>query len=97
MLDFASVPVPHVCLGLFDDKEHSIVATTTSSEDGHFSFRNIARGRYRLVVKIQGFGVANVPLALVAWPSGGFLHNASLTIHMRPAGIDVTSYGERRQ
>jgi hypothetical protein len=34
VLDFASVPVSHVCLGLFDDKEHSIVATTTSSEDG---------------------------------------------------------------
>jgi len=97
VLDFAKVPVPHACLGLFDDKEHSAVATTTSDAEGHFSFGKIVRGRYRLVAKLQGFGVANVPLELVAWPSGGFLADPSLIIHMRPSGIDTTSYGERKR
>jgi Carboxypeptidase regulatory-like domain len=97
VLDSAAVPVPDVCLGLFHDKEHSVVASTTSDTNGRFSFGKVVRGRYRLVAKFQGLGVANVPLELVAWPSGGFLHDPSLIVHMRPSGIDTTSYGERKR
>jgi hypothetical protein len=97
LVDIDSVPLSHVCLVLFDDKAPSVVATTTSHDGGNFSFGAVSRGKYRLVVNVPGFGVANVPVTLVAWPSGGFLRHASLTIRMRPSGIDTTSYGERRK
>jgi Carboxypeptidase regulatory-like domain len=89
LMDIASVAVPNACVGLFDEDEHPI-ATATSDIEGRFSFRIVARGKYRLVVRVEGFGVANVPLELVAWPFGGFFRTHSLVIVDLCTGVERT-------
>ena len=43
--------VPEMQLGLFAEKDHSLVATAKTGQNGEFSFARIPAGRYRLVAK----------------------------------------------
>src|SRR5271170_273819 len=52
----------NVCLGLFSEKDHTLVAAIPAGHDGFFSFPKISAGRYRLVARSLGFCSANVPL-----------------------------------
>ncbi len=85
-------PVP-ACLGLFTEKDHRLVASAVTDEDGHFRFNSIPAGRFRLVVRDpqNAFCLANMPLRVVAWPRGT---TKALVIHMRASGIDDCSYGD---
>ena len=85
-------PLP-VCLGLFTEKDHRLVASAVADEEGRFKFGSIPSGRFRLVVRdpLNSFCLANMPLRVVKWPSG---KTKPLFIHMRPAGIDDCSYGD---
>ena len=85
-------PLP-VCLGLFTENDHRLVASTVSDENGYFKFGSVPSGRYRLVVRDpqNSFCLANMPVHVVKWPRGT---TKRLVIHMRPAGIDVCSYGD---
>jgi hypothetical protein len=85
-------PVP-ACLGLFTEKDHRLVASAIADEEGHFKFKSVSSGRYRLVVRDpqNAFCLANMLLRVVQWPRGT---TKSLVIHMRPAGIDDCSYGD---
>lgn len=85
-------PLP-VCLGLFTEKNHRLVASTVADEAGHFRFDSVPSGRYRLVVRDpqNAFCLANMPLRVVKWPRGT---TKRLVIHMRLAGIDDCSYGD---
>jgi hypothetical protein len=87
-IDEQNVPVPGVCVGLFSEPEHRLVSVTTTSDDGKFKFRASAKGTYRLVAQYDGLGIAN---SVVIVGTGG---RKSLTIRMRPRGIDTTSYFE---
>jgi hypothetical protein len=81
------------CLGLFEEKDHRLVASAVADEQGRFKFKSVASGRYRLVVRDpqNAFCLANTPLQFVTWPRGT---TKALVIHMRPAGIDDCSYGD---
>src|SRR5690242_12977026 len=57
--------VPKVCVGIFTEKDHKLVATTESDADGKFSLQSVPPGRYRLVVKADPLCAANVPLQVV--------------------------------
>jgi hypothetical protein len=87
-IDEQNVPVPGFCVGLFSEPGHRLVSVTTTSDDGTFKFRAAAKGTYRLVAQYDGLGVAN---SVVIIGTGG---RKSLTIRMRPKGIDTTSYFE---
>jgi hypothetical protein len=87
-------PVPGACLSLFTEREHRFVASAVSDENGHFAFKSIRSGRYRLVVRAHPLCVANVPLRVVSWPRGGLFTGKRLVIHLRPAGIDRCSHGD---
>ncbi|MBV9611287.1 MAG: hypothetical protein JO091_02395 [Acidobacteriaceae bacterium] len=80
--------IPGVCIGLFSEPEHRLVAVTKTSDDGAFTFHPAAKGTYRLVAEYDGLGVANSVVII------GMRGRRSLTIRMRPKGIDVTSYVE---
>ena len=83
-------PVP-ACLGLFSEDDHRLVASTVADENGHYQFKTVPPGLYRLVVRDPQnvFCVANMPLRIVR-----FSRARTLVIHMRPTGIDDCSYGD---
>ena len=85
-------PVP-VCLGLFTEKDHRLIASAVADEEGRFEFGPIPPGRFHLVVRdpLNLFCLANMPLEVVKWRRG---KERPLVIHMRPAGIDNCSYGD---
>ncbi len=87
-------PVPGACVSLFTEGEHRFIASVIPDEKGHFAFKSIRSGRYRLVVHAKPLCVASVPLRVVSWPRGGLLSGKRLVIHMRAAAIDRCSYGD---
>ena len=89
--DDDGVSIPNVCIGLFSEDTHKIVAVTKTSEDGSFSLDKIAAGRYRLVAKHPVLCTANVPLVL---SHGSNKSKRALHLHMRPPGVDRCSFGD---
>lgn len=85
--------VPKVCVGIFTEKDHKLVATTESDADGKFSLQSVPPGRYRLVVKADPLCAANVPLQVVKHQK----KKHALLVHMKPRGLDSCSYGEAIQ
>jgi len=84
--DAQGVAIPNVCVALFNEPHHKLVATTQTDAKGRFRFRPVAGGGYRLVAKYEAFCPANVILQVQ--PTA----RKSLRVHMRPAGIDTCSY-----
>lgn len=85
--------VAKVCVGIFTEKDHKLVATTESDTDGKFSLQSVPPGRYRLVVKADPLCAANVPLHVVKHQKKKHV----LLVHMKPRGLDSCSYGEAVQ
>jgi hypothetical protein len=83
--------MPKVCVAVFTEKEHKLIATTESDMDGKFSVQNLPPGRYRLIAKADSLCPANVPLRIVK-PQKRKL--VELRVHMKPRGLDTCSYGE---
>jgi hypothetical protein len=92
--DKEAVPVPRTCIGVFTEPDHRLISSAETEDDGSFSFGKLKPGKYRLVAKYDGFGVANVLLEVVGWPSDGLVRNRALAVQLRPQGIDTTSYVE---
>jgi hypothetical protein len=90
--DLQGTPVPDVLVLLFSEKEHTLIAQSKSDSKGAFGLEGIRGGRYRLVLKYDGFCSANVPVDLKLTSR----RKRSLVVHMRLAGIDECSYGELR-
>jgi len=88
-IDEQNVPVPGVCVGLFTESDHKLIATIRTNDGGIFRFRSISRGTYRLVAECQAFGAAN-SLVIVGWRG-----ERSIVVRMRTVGIDTTSYVEK--
>jgi hypothetical protein len=91
--DPQQVAVPKVCVGIFTEKDHKLVATTESDADGKFSLQSVPPGLYRLVVKAEPLCAANVPLQVVKQQK----KKHALLVHMKPRGLDSCSYGEAVQ
>jgi len=88
--DSANVAIPTALILLFTEKDHTLITHSKSKEDGTFDLGQVRGGRYRLVVKFDGFCPANVPVDLK--PRGH--RSAGVRVHMRPAAIDTCSYGD---
>src|SRR5262245_57756355 len=43
-------PATGACLGIFTEKKHKLIASATTDSEGHFKFKDIFPGEYRLVV-----------------------------------------------
>jgi hypothetical protein len=90
-------PVPRTCVGLFAENQRKLLTTVETDRDGAFAFGPIQPGRYRLIAKQPGLGVANVMLTVRAWPSGGILNSRELVVHIRPRAVDSTSFVDFRR
>ena len=82
--------VPKVCVGIFTEKDHKLVAATRSDADGMFSLQGVPPGRYRLVVKADPLCAANVPLHVLKSQK----KKQVLRVHMEPRGLDSCSYAD---
>jgi len=88
-VDLSGVAVPGVCVGLFTESDHSLIASTATSANGEFTLKNAPRGEYRLVARYPAFGTANARVRIGRGAKG-------LMLRMRPTGIDTTSYIESK-
>ncbi len=85
--DDQGVAMPRVCLGLFSERSHTLLAVVQTADDG--TFPGIANGKYRLVATSPGFCSANVPIAV---QRGAFSYRR-IDLHMKVGGIDIGSFG----
>jgi hypothetical protein len=88
--DLDGVSIPKVCVGVFTETEHKLVATAETDEEGLFEIRNLPAGNYRIVAKYSGFCPANARLQIQPKSRS----RKSLKLRMRAAGIDTCSYFE---
>jgi hypothetical protein len=88
--DAQGVAVPKVCVGIFTETDHKLIASTQTDDNGHFNFKNIPEGNYRLVAKYEGFSPANAKLRIERRSR----KKKSLAVQMRFAGLDTSSYVE---
>jgi hypothetical protein len=96
IVDTAGDPVPGVCLSLFTERGHHLVAATSSGKDGSFDFKAIPSGEYRVIAKYPYFCTANVRLRLVAGNGARRRRPSRMVVHMMPAGTDACGYGSYR-
>ena len=90
--DAQGIVIPKACVGVFTEAGHKLVATTQTDNDGRFELNDIPDGAYRLIAKYEGFSTANAKLRIeLRWQS-----KKSLTVQMRPTGIDTHSFVELR-
>ena len=89
-MDAYGVVIPKACIGVFTEASHKLVATTQTDNDGRFEFDDIPDGAYRLIAKYEGFSTANAKLQIEQQSQS----KTSLTVQMRPSGLDTHSFIE---
>lgn len=94
--DKDKVPIPDVCLGLFTETEHKLVAQASTNEDGYFKFGSVSPGRYRLVARYDSFCTSNTTIRIVTHAPKNKQGAVRIVLHMMPAGTDLCSYGDYR-
>jgi hypothetical protein len=88
--DAQGVVIPKACVGVFTEAGHKLVATTQTDDGGQFELNHIPDGAYRLIAKYEGFSTANAKLQIQQRSQS----KKSLTVQMRPAGLDTRSFIE---
>ena len=91
--DLDGVPVPNVCVGIFNESDHKLVAAAQTDTKGTFELKAIPDGNYRLVAKCEAFCSANARIRIKARSGSG----KALSIHFRASGIDTCSYIDQKQ
>lgn len=54
-MDEDKVVIPDVCIGIFTEVGHELIAQTKTDEEGNFVFDKLPSGKYRLVALYNGF------------------------------------------
>jgi hypothetical protein len=88
--DAQGVAIPKVCVGVFTEGDHKLIAATQSDGNGDFALKDIPNGDYRLVAKYEGFSPANAKLRVEQRTRS----KKPLAVQMRPAGLDSGSFVE---
>jgi hypothetical protein len=90
--DPTGTSVSRACVFLFTEQGHDLVSKTETDDRGRFSFVGTAKGRYRLLVKANGFCTANIPILVRRWA-----RSRRLVVHMGVSLIDgCGSFGSFR-
>jgi hypothetical protein len=84
-------PLEGLCAVLFNDADKKFVAFVTPNRNGQFRFKNVPKGRYRLIVKheFNAYCVANILIEIGRNES----QQKSVLVVMKPEAIDDCSYG----
>ena len=71
MPDGSDAAKSRVCVGLFNEKKKKkLVASAVTDGEGRYRFGELPAGRYRLVVRIPGFYVADIPVRVTGKSRG---------------------------
>jgi hypothetical protein len=89
--DANSVGVPGLCVAIFSEKQHELMASTVTDENGNYALGKIRPGQYRLVIQGQPFCPANARL-IVVQKRLPRTHRQRLYAHIRVGGVDTCSY-----
>jgi hypothetical protein len=87
-VDAHGVAIPGVCVGLFKEPDHELIAVVQTDSSGRFEMLKVHGGLYRLAACTQGFGSANARIAV------GLRGSKLVVVRMRPRGLDTTSFFE---
>jgi hypothetical protein len=88
--DAQGVAIPKACVGVFTEAGHKLVATAQTDNNGQFELNDIPDGAYRLIAKYGGLSTANAKLRIEQRSQ----NKKSLTVQMRPTGLDTDSFIE---
>ena len=83
VLDESEAEMPQVCLGLFTEQNHNLVASAVTDDEGRFQFGGIPAGKYRLVVRVSGFYVADVPVRVLNGSRGRAKRSKPIIVYMQ--------------
>jgi hypothetical protein len=86
-----SEPISQACLGVYTETERKLIASTTSDENGNYTFGNIQPGQYRLVVFSPGYCTANARINVEATDLSSLKHRL-VYVHMRIRALHDCSY-----
>ena len=89
VIDRQSAVVPGACLTVFSEIGHKLVTSARTDAKGGFRLAKIREGRYRVVVMVDGFCAASVPIRLSSRAVG----EKQLLVQMRAPGVDDCSFG----
>jgi protocatechuate 3,4-dioxygenase beta subunit len=89
--DANSAGVPGLCVALFTEREHRLITSTVTDEDGNYELSKIRPGQYRLVIQGQYFCPANTKLVVAQKRLPG-TYRQRLYAHLRASGVDTCSY-----
>jgi hypothetical protein len=88
--DAQGVVIPEACVGVFTEPGHKLVASTQTDDYGQFELNDIPDGAYRLIAKYESLSTANAKLRIEQRSQ----NKKSLTVQMRPTGLDTHSFIE---
>jgi hypothetical protein len=91
---FRDEPV-QMCVALFTEKTHRLVAQVAANGNGYFKLRSIKKGRYRLVGRVEHDYLCpvNVIVHRTNLRSRG-RRERRLILHMVAPALDVCSWGD---
>jgi len=78
------------CFVLFTENDHRLVARVKADPNGHFEFKSMPSGHYRLIGRLDGFCPANIPIEVVK----SSRRTNEIVVHFRARGTDICSTGE---
>jgi hypothetical protein len=87
--DLGGMAIQRASVSVFTEDGHTLVATMMSDKNGEFQFKNVAKGFYRVVVRVEGLCPANIPVNV----ESSLLAHRRLEITMQSKDIDTCSYG----
>jgi hypothetical protein len=99
VIDWSSVPLPRACAALFtEEKDHKLIATTLTNEQGYFELRALKPGKYRLVVWDGQRALCPANVKIILQPRDKHtLGRRNISVHMEASGIDHCSWCELRE
>ncbi len=92
-VDSKGVVVPEICIGLFADKDHRLVAQVETDSEGRFAFKEVPEGRYRLVARVPEYDYL-CPVNARVRVKKAETKKQSLLLHLVPPSIDQCSWAD---
>jgi hypothetical protein len=91
VIDSKRAVVPHACVGLFTWPDRQLLSAFIANKEGRFSFRNLASGRYLLLVQDRSATLDPAQVLIRIEHNNRRRHQ--LLIHMGSAGPLTGSWG----
>jgi len=92
-VDSRGVAVPEICIGLFTNKGHRLIAQVRANSEGRFAFKALPEGRYRLVARMPNYDYL-CPVNARVRIMKARRKKQSMTLHLVPRSLDQCSWAD---